>query len=42
MKDEEKSLDGLKVDISLDQGKPIEDSVFTMIEKRYSVVPLPY
>lgn len=33
MKDEEKSLDGLKVDISLDQGKPIEDSVFTMIEK---------
>jgi len=33
MKDEEKKLDGLKVDISLDQGAPIEDSVFTMIEK---------
>lgn len=33
MKEEEKSLDGLKVDISLDQGKPIEDSVYTMIEK---------
>ncbi len=33
MKDEEKSLDGLKVDISLDQGKPIEDSIYTMIEK---------
>lgn len=33
MKDEEKRLDGLKVDISLDQGAPIEDSVFTMIEK---------
>ncbi|MEK5230942.1 efflux RND transporter permease subunit [Lysinibacillus sp. FSL K6-0232] len=33
IKDEEKRLDGLKVDISLDQGAPIEDSVFTMIEK---------
>ncbi|GLC87626.1 efflux RND transporter permease subunit [Lysinibacillus piscis] len=33
IKDEEKRIDGLKVDISLDQGKPIEDSVFTMIEK---------
>ncbi|MEA0561704.1 efflux RND transporter permease subunit [Lysinibacillus irui] len=33
MKDEEKRLDGLNVDISLDQGAPIEDSVFTMIEK---------
>jgi len=33
MKDEEKLIDGLKVDISLDQGAPIEDSVFTMIEK---------
>jgi len=33
MKDEEKRLDGLNVEISLDQGAPIEDSVFTMIEK---------
>ncbi|MEG0260338.1 MAG: efflux RND transporter permease subunit, partial [Lysinibacillus sp.] len=33
IKDEEKNIDGLIVDISLDQGKPIEDSVFTMIEK---------
>ncbi|KOS62445.1 efflux RND transporter permease subunit [Lysinibacillus agricola] len=33
IKDEEKSIAGLKVDISLDQGAPIEDSVFTMIEK---------
>ncbi|MEX3746204.1 efflux RND transporter permease subunit [Lysinibacillus xylanilyticus] len=33
IKEEEKSIDGLKVDISLDQGAPIEDSVFTMIEK---------
>ncbi|WP_249662445.1 hypothetical protein, partial [Lysinibacillus fusiformis] len=33
IKDEEKRLDGLNVDISLDQGAPIEDSVFTMIEK---------
>ncbi|MGA3677703.1 efflux RND transporter permease subunit [Lysinibacillus agricola] len=33
IKEEEKSIDGLQVDISLDQGAPIEDSVFTMIEK---------
>ncbi|MFJ7950962.1 efflux RND transporter permease subunit [Lysinibacillus sp. NPDC096418] len=33
IKEEEKNIDGLIVDISLDQGKPIEDSVFTMIEK---------
>jgi len=33
IKEEEKLIDGLKVDISLDQGAPIEDSVFTMIEK---------
>lgn len=33
MRDEEKRLDGLNVEISLDQGAPIEDSVFTMIEK---------
>lgn len=33
IKDQEKLIDGLKVDISLDQGAPIEDSVFTMIEK---------
>ncbi|MEG0440034.1 MAG: efflux RND transporter permease subunit [Solibacillus sp.] len=31
--EEEKLIKGLQVDISLDQGKPIEDSVFTMIEK---------
>ncbi|MEK4628693.1 efflux RND transporter permease subunit [Solibacillus sp. FSL R7-0682] len=33
IKEEEKAIDGLAIDISLDQGKPIEDSVFTMIEK---------
>ncbi|MDW0118213.1 efflux RND transporter permease subunit [Sporosarcina thermotolerans] len=33
MKDEEKALDGLVVDISLDQGEPIEASVSTMVEK---------
>ena len=33
MKDEEKKIDGLVVDISLDQGKPIEESIATMIEK---------
>ena len=33
IKEEEKNIDGLIIDISLDQGKPIEDSVFTMIEK---------
>ncbi|WP_285397021.1 efflux RND transporter permease subunit [Lysinibacillus sp. fls2-241-R2A-57] len=33
IKEEEKLIDGLKVEISLDQGAPIEDSVFTMIEK---------
>ena len=33
IKDEEKAIDGLVIDISLDQGKPIEDSVFTMVEK---------
>lgn len=33
IKDEEKNIDGLIIDISLDQGKPIEDSVFTMVEK---------
>ncbi|WP_042478087.1 efflux RND transporter permease subunit [Bacillus ndiopicus] len=31
--EETKKIDGLKIDVSLDQGKPIEDSVFTMIEK---------
>ncbi|QFK72766.1 efflux RND transporter permease subunit [Pradoshia sp. D12] len=31
--DQEKAIDGLKIDVTLDQGKPIEDSVFTMIEK---------
>lgn len=33
IKDEEKKIDGLIVDVSLDQGKPIEDSVMTMVEK---------
>lgn len=33
IKEEEKNIDGLIIDISLDQGKPIEDSVFTMVEK---------
>jgi len=33
MKEEEKSIDGLVVDITLDQGAPIEESVTTMIEK---------
>ena len=33
IKDEEKAIDGLKIDISLDQAEPIEDSVFTMVEK---------
>lgn len=30
---EEKAIDGLVVDISLDQGEPIEESVFSMVEK---------
>ncbi len=33
IKDEMKKIDGLKIDVSLDQGKPIEDSISTMIEK---------
>ncbi|MFC7687802.1 efflux RND transporter permease subunit [Ureibacillus sp. GCM10028918] len=33
IKEEEENIDGLVVDISLDQGKPIEDSVFSMVEK---------
>lgn len=33
MKEQEKKIDGLIVDVSLDQGKPIEDSVMTMVEK---------
>lgn len=33
IEEEQKAIDGLKIDITLDQGKPIEDSVFTMIEK---------
>ena len=31
--EQEKAIDGLNMDVTLDQGKPIEDSVFTMIEK---------
>jgi len=33
MEQEEQRIDGLVVDISLDQGKPIEKSVYTMVEK---------
>ncbi|PAV28832.1 Swarming motility protein SwrC [Virgibacillus profundi] len=33
VKEEESNIDGLVVDISLDQGEPIEESVSTMIEK---------
>ena len=33
IKEEEKAIDGLTVDVSLDQGEPIEESVSTMIEK---------
>lgn len=33
IKEEEKAIDGLVVDVSLDQGAPIEKSVSTMIEK---------
>ncbi len=31
--DEKDKIDGLVIDVTLDQGKPIEDSVHTMIEK---------
>lgn len=33
IEEQEKAIDGLIVDVSLDQGEPIKDSVFTMIEK---------
>ncbi|MEN2767470.1 efflux RND transporter permease subunit [Ornithinibacillus xuwenensis] len=33
VKEEEESIEGLVVDISLDQGAPIEESVTTMVEK---------
>ncbi|MEC1376354.1 efflux RND transporter permease subunit [Heyndrickxia oleronia] len=33
VKDEKKKNDGLKIDITLDQGEPIEKSVSTMVEK---------
>ncbi|OAK67304.1 efflux RND transporter permease subunit [Lederbergia galactosidilytica] len=33
IEEEEKNIDGLVIDISLDQGEPIEDSIATMIEK---------
>ncbi|WP_445492580.1 efflux RND transporter permease subunit [Niallia sp. 03133] len=32
-KDEQATIDDLKIDVTVDQGKPIEDSVSTMIEK---------
>lgn len=33
IEEEQEAISGLKIDISLDQGKPIEESVFTMVEK---------
>ncbi len=33
IEEEKKAIDGLVVDISLDQGEPIEQSVFSMVEK---------
>ncbi|MEH7390984.1 efflux RND transporter permease subunit [Bacillus sp. JJ1474] len=33
IKDEKKKIDGIVIDVTLDQGKPIEDSVATMVEK---------
>ena len=33
IEEQEKAISGLQVDISLDQGEPIKESVFTMIEK---------
>jgi multidrug efflux pump subunit AcrB len=33
IKEEKKKYDGLKIDVSLDQGKPIQESVSTMVEK---------
>ncbi|WP_075980664.1 efflux RND transporter permease subunit [Bacillus massilinigeriensis] len=33
IKEQEKKIDGLVVDVSLDQGEPIEESVSTMVEK---------
>ncbi|RHW36186.1 efflux RND transporter permease subunit [Lysinibacillus yapensis] len=33
IKEEQGKLDGLVIDISLDQGEPIEESVFSMVEK---------
>ncbi|WP_163182489.1 efflux RND transporter permease subunit [Neobacillus sedimentimangrovi] len=33
IKEQEKKIDGIIIDVSLDQGKPIEESVSTMVEK---------
>ena len=33
IKEEEEKIDGLVIDVSLDQGEPIEESVLTMVEK---------
>ncbi|MCH1625963.1 efflux RND transporter permease subunit [Ferdinandcohnia quinoae] len=33
IKDEKAKIDGLVIDVSLDQGEPIKESVFTMVEK---------
>ncbi|WP_160725218.1 efflux RND transporter permease subunit [Bacillus sp. USDA818B3_A] len=33
VKEQEKKIDGLHVDVTLDQGKPIQESITTMVEK---------
>ncbi|MGP7819322.1 efflux RND transporter permease subunit [Niallia sp. 01092] len=33
VKDEKANIDGIDIDVTVDQGKPIEDSISTMIEK---------
>ena len=33
IEEEKEAIDGLIVDVTLDQGKPIEDSIFSMVEK---------
>ena len=33
LEEKEETIDGLIVDLTMDQGKPIEDAVFTMVEK---------
>lgn len=33
IEEEESAIDGINIDVTLDQGKPIEESVFSMLEK---------